>query len=272
MASKQEILNVKLEDLTIGKGQARTKDIGRHIDELADSIRVVGLLEPIIICKSDKPNKYEIVAGQRRFLAVKSLGHKTIEAIVRERRDETHAKVLSLTENMMRRDVTQKEKIDACTELFKKYGSVKHVVEETGLPSREVSQYVKFDRLIPQLKKLVESEGVPLIVALRAQDAASAGDGEPNPAEAVKLAKELREMSGVQQIKLVKTRVEDPGSSIDDVIESAKAGEKVTQVIVTLTGAMHQKLKGFAQSEGITQDEAAATLIFEGLEAKGFGA
>ena len=57
---------------------------------------------------------------------------------------------------------------------------------------------------------------------------------------------------------------------VDDVIESAKTGTKVTQVVVTLSATVHSSLQSFAKEEGQTQDEAAATLIEEGLQQKGF--
>src|SRR4051812_26903198 len=208
MASSKEVRDIPLDDLVIGKGQVRTRDIQKGIDELAESIRVQGLLEPIVVCEAHKKGKYEILAGQRRFLACKEIGMKTIEAIVREKKDETHAKVVSLTENLMRRDVTQKEKIDACTDLYKKYGTIKNVVEATGLPAREVSQFVKYDRLVPKLQKMVDTGEVDIKVALRAQDAAAAGGEEPNANEAIKLAKEMASMAGIQQKKVVKEREE----------------------------------------------------------------
>ncbi len=131
MANTNKLVEIPLDDLKVGKGQVRTKGVQEGIDELAESIRVQGLLEPIVVCESEKKGKYEILAGQRRFLACKQLGMKTIEAVIRERKDETQAKALSLTENLMRRDITQKEKIDACTELYKKYGTIKAVIEAT---------------------------------------------------------------------------------------------------------------------------------------------
>jgi ParB family chromosome partitioning protein len=270
MADSKKLVEISLDDLKVGKGQVRTKAVQEGIDELAESIRVVGLLEPIVVCESEKKGKYEILAGQRRFLACKQLGMKMIDAVVRQRPDETRAKALSLTENLMRRDITQKEKIDACTELYKKYGTIKAVIEETGLPSREVSHYVKYDRLIPTLKKMVDEGQVDMKVALRAQDAAAAGNEKPDPAEAVKLAKEMGSMIGLQQKKLVKEREENPDAPIDAAIEAAKTGAKTSQVIVTLSTETHKSLQAFAQSEGVTQDDAACTLIEEGLVAKGF--
>jgi ParB family chromosome partitioning protein len=270
MAKISVVKEVALDDLVIGKAQVRLRDVGKEIKELADSIRVVGLLEPIVVCPAEKPGKYEIITGQRRFLAHKELKRKMIlAAILDERVDETTAKVLSITENLVRRDLNQKDLIDACTSLFKKYSSVKDVAEETGLPYDKVREYVKYDRLVPELRKLVDGGEVDMRTALRAQDAASV-TGKVNRVEAVKFAKEMAPMSGAQQKKIVKEREEKPTADVDDLIEAAKTGEKITQVVVTLTAAMHQSLQNYAKEQGTTQDDAAATLIEEALGGKGF--
>lgn len=79
-------------------------------------------------------------------------------------------------------------------------------------------------------------------------------------------------MTGVQQKKLVKEREDNPDTPVDQIIETAKTGAKVTQVVVTLTADVHRSLQNYAQSEGTTQDDAAATLIEDGLTGKGFAA
>lgn len=269
MANLKEVQEVKLEDLTIGKGQVRTK-VGEGIDELAESIRVLGLLEPIVVTPADKPGKYEILTGQRRFLAHKKLGKKTILAIVRtDKIDESLAKGISVTENVMRVDLTRKELIDACTSLFKKYETIKDVCDATGLPRAKVSLYVRYDRLIPELKKLVDENEVNMDTALRAQDAASV-TGKTNPKEAVMFAKEMKAMSGAQQTKMIQERQENPDLSADDAVENAKTGSKIIQINVALSATVHASLQQYAKNEGQNQDDAAAALIEEGLQQKGF--
>ena len=59
-------------------------------------------------------------------------------------------------------------------------------------------------------------------------------------------------MSGVQQKKIVKDRKSDPDVPADDVIESAKSGTKVTQVVVTLSATVHSSLQNFAKAESQT--------------------
>lgn len=269
--SIKEVKDIPLDDLVIGKGQVRVKNVQEDVEELAESIRVLGLLQPIVVCEAEKKGKYEILTGQRRFLAHKYLKAKTIKAaVLNDKVDEAIAKAISITENLERRDISQKEYIDACTSLYKKYGSLKAVADATGLKAERVSQFVKYDRLIKPLKDLVDKGEVDIKVALRAQDAASAGEDKPDPKDAVKLAKEMAGMPGVQQRKLVKERTEQPDVSVDDVIEAAKTGSKVQQIVVTLTDASHKSLQKHAQAEGVTQDEAAATLIEDGLKGLGF--
>lgn len=269
---QREVREIALSDLTIGKGQVRVKDVGKDIDELAESIRVMGLLEPIVVCPSAKEKgKYEILTGQRRFLAHKQLKRKTIMATVLDgHMSEDEAKAISLTENLVRRDLSLKELIDACTSLYKRYGSIKTVSEETGLSASIVSQYVKYDRLIPELRKMVDDGKVDIKAALRAQDAAAAGDEKVSPKEAMKLAKEMASMSGVQQTKLIQN-IKQGADSVEDAIENAKTGGKVTQILVTLTSDVHKRLQAYASAEQTNQDDAAAELIAEALLGKGFG-
>ena len=264
MAHFSEVQEVPLDKLTIGKAQVRISNVDKEIDELANSIQKVGLLEPIVICPSGTEGQYEIITGQRRFLAHQRLEKDTIlAAILDDRVDEQTAKVLSVTENLVRRDLNSKDLIDVCTYLFKHYGSIKNVADETGLPYEKVRQYVKYEQLIPEVKPLVDEGTVPLSTALRAQQAASV-DSDVNPEEAVKFAKAMAPMSGAQQKKVLDDRKKGPISA-DEAIENAKSGGRVTQIIVTLTSEVHNALGQYAQVQGTNIDDAAGMLIRDGL-------
>ena len=213
-------------DIVIGKGQVRLKIDQTALNELADSISIQGLLEPIIVCPSENdPAKFEVLAGQRRFLACQQLGKPTIKAVVRARpEDLMQRKALSLTENLLRTDPQRADTIDACTELYQKYGSVRDVAEKTGIPMRLVREDVKVARLIPEHQNLVKTEGLDIKTALRAQDASSAGRDAPDVEEAIELARELGGMSGAQQYALVRQRADNRDTPVDELVESAKSG------------------------------------------------
>ncbi len=271
MATVKEFLQIPLDSLEVGRGQARIRGTHTGISELADSIKKVGLLEPIVVCESTQPGKYEILTGQRRFLAHLELGLDSIwAAILDSRVDEISAKVISVTENLVRRDLNSRDLVDACTYLYKQYGSARAVADETGLPYSDVLNYVKYDRLRPELRELYDQGEVELRTALRAQDAAEIMGGDV-ATNAIALANEMKPMTHAQQRKLASGVKSSPDKPLDETIEAAKTGAQISQIVVTVGSELLQRLQLFAQEEHTSQDEAAATLIEEGLERKGYG-
>lgn len=265
MASIAEFKEIPLNELVIGTGQVRMREVAKGLDELVESIRQVGLLEPIVVCPTDEDNQYEIITGQRRFLAHKALERETIwAAVLDERVNEITAKILSVTENVVRKDLNSSDLIDVCTYLYKQYGTIKAVSEETGLSSNLVSRYVKYEQLVPELKSLVDNNEVKLDTALRAQQAATL-DHQTNAQDAIIFAKEMEPLSGAQRSQMVKERHKDPSRPVDDIIESAKSGSKITQVVVTLTSEVHSALGKYAKAHDTNQDDAAGMLIRDGL-------
>ena len=121
MAKIVDYKDMPLDSLTIGQAQVRTQDPGKDIEELAESIEVQGLLQPIIVCEAREPGKWEILTGQRRFLAHKMLNRKTIAAAVLDSRVDAHeAKAISITENLIRRQLSGRELKDGITYLYNK--------------------------------------------------------------------------------------------------------------------------------------------------------
>lgn len=264
MARIKETREIPLAKIEIGRGQVRTSQVEKDLDELAESIRKVGLLEPIVVCETED-GKFEVISGQRRFLAHHRIGADTITAgILDTRVTEIEGKVLSVTENLMRRDVNTKDLRDVCEYLYRHYGSIQNVVEHTGLPRNKVSQYVKYDQLVGALKTLVDGGAVEIETALRAQRAASV-TGHVNAEEAVKFATEMSGMSGAQQRKIVTDRARQPDSVADDIIEDAKSGGRITQILVTLTADAHAALGQYARAARTNLDDAAGQLIRDAL-------
>jgi len=96
------IANIPVSEIKQSRFQPRTVFNEESLKELADSIRERGVIQPIIVAK--KPNGYELVAGERRWRAVKSLGIAEIPAIVKVIRD-SDALELALIENIQRENL-----------------------------------------------------------------------------------------------------------------------------------------------------------------------
>ncbi|MCZ0943121.1 MAG: ParB/RepB/Spo0J family partition protein [Gammaproteobacteria bacterium] len=270
MAKIIEYRDIELDDLVIGRGQVRTSSPGKGIEELAESISVQGLLQPIVVCEARTDGKWEILTGQRRFLAHKMLRKETIPAAVLDHRvDEKEAKAISITENLIRRRLSGRELKDGILYLYNIYGSINDVWEATGIPRSQIRDYVKYPRLLPELKSLVDDGAVNVNAAVKAQDASEDDNGEPDKDVAVRLAKEMEPMTGTQRKNVVRQRKDNPEKPIDDVIETAKTGARVIQIVVTVTQDAHRVIQSFAAEEKVTQDEAAAGLIEEALTGRG---
>ena len=151
------------------------------------------------------------------------MGRETITAaILDERVSEGQAKAISITENLIRRKLSGKELKDGILYLYNLYGTIKDVVDTTGLPRREVQNNLKYPRLSPELKKMVDDQEVDINVAVSAHDAATVGYEELDPEIAIQLAQEMDSMSGEQRKRIIKDRKNNPDKTIEDVIEDAK--------------------------------------------------
>ena len=269
MSKVLEYRELPLADLLIDKGQVRTRNVDKEVDALAESIRRQGLLQPIVVCKAEEAGKWEILSGQRRYLAHKLLKRESINTAVLDARvDETEAKAISITENLVRRNLSGPELIDGITFLYNKYGNAKAVHEATGIPYPDVRQYVKYPRLSTGLKKLVEKGDVDLKVALSAQDLAERLDGKVGERDLGKLAKGMDAMSRAQRMRFAKTAAASPDVSVEELLAGADApAEEVSQIIVTLPKAVHTALKAQAKERGVTLDEAAAAILVGQLSA-----
>ena len=103
MNLENEIFELSLENIMPNRFQPREIFEDESLMELAESIKQHGIIQPIIVRKIG--DKYEIIAGERRYRASKLAGQKTIPAIIRNIDDKEVAKV-ALLENLQRRDLS----------------------------------------------------------------------------------------------------------------------------------------------------------------------
>lgn len=269
-----EIKKIPLGDILIGKGQIRVRNIARGISELAESIRVMGQLQPIIVYESaDQPGKFEILTGVRRFLACQEIGQKDIWAMILDRPvTEEEAKVISLTESATRQPLDRKDLIDALTHLYNLYGDIKAVAEKTGLPLAKIRDYVKYQSLNPELKKLVDSGSVDLSTALRAHKALEK-TGEFKSDIAVALVKKMQGMTGALQVKVLK-EVERGGittiDEVDKITKAVKQGKTYVELRVKLDQDTIRALSKYALEAAMKPQDAIQYLITNALESMGY--
>ena len=116
---KEEIVKIiKINEIEPNKKQARKFFDEEALEELSNSIKEYGLIQPIVVTKKDK--YYEIIAGERRWRASKKAGLTEIPVIIKED-DEKRNKEISLIENIQREDLNPIEKARGIKELMDEY-------------------------------------------------------------------------------------------------------------------------------------------------------
>jgi ParB family chromosome partitioning protein len=113
-----EVAEVELDRIQPNRMNPRLHIHIEKLHELADSIRNIGILEPIIV--RPKGNMYEVVVGERRYHASRQAGLKKVPAIIGKFTDEQVIE-LNLIENIQREDLNAVEKGNCCKQLLEKY-------------------------------------------------------------------------------------------------------------------------------------------------------
>ena len=161
--SKQAIKSVPLDLIDEPKGIIRMDIDPQGIDELAQSISEIGLLQPILIAVDGE--RYEVVFGHRRYLASKKLGLSSTNALIRTMTQEEIG-IARATENISRADLTPLEEAATYLNLIKQYGlTLEQVAQKMGKSAGTIKRRMDLLKMPPQLQKAVHSKSISISVA-----------------------------------------------------------------------------------------------------------
>jgi len=155
----QEVELIKIDEPA---GRIRLVIDSNDIRELADNIKEVGQIQPIKLAKNK--SRYEIVAGERRFLAVKSLGYKKIKAIVETMTREQIA-LERASENLLRTDLTPIEEGAVYADLAEKYNmSLRQIGDKFGKAASGVKRMIDLLALEPEIQQAIHTRQITMVV------------------------------------------------------------------------------------------------------------
>lgn len=145
-----------LDMLQPGKYQPRVDMSQDSLEELADSIKAQGLVQPIVVRPVDG-GRYEIVAGERRWRASKMAGLETVPVLVREVSDR-NAIAMALIENIQRENLNPMEEANALHRLREEFELThQEAAEAVGKSRAAVSNLLRLRNLNEDVKRLVEN-------------------------------------------------------------------------------------------------------------------
>ncbi|MFC1907840.1 ParB/RepB/Spo0J family partition protein [Chloroflexota bacterium] len=263
-------LELPISDLAIGKWQERKRNVSKNVDELAENMKGLGQLQSILVYEDPgNPGKYEVLTGQRRVYAAKLLGWNTIRADVLDRAvSDEEAQAISVAENEMRLQVNKTDLMERVRGWYAIYGDVKIVAEKTFFSQNKIREILKFDTLSDELKDLVTKGEVDVRTAARVEKALAV-TGEEDPELKKALAKKMKGLVLGKQDTLTKAVESGQVGNIDDintVVTAINKQKKPVELIIQLDEGHNSLLNQYANSETLTREQAAETLIVESLD------
>jgi ParB family transcriptional regulator, chromosome partitioning protein len=161
------IASLPLDLLQRGKYQPRTDMRPESLQELADSIKAQGLVQPILVRPLPGRNpgesqRYEIIAGERRWRAAQMAGLAEISVVIRDVPDEATL-AMALIENIQREDLNPLEEARALSRLIEEFGLTHQAAAEAvGRSRAAVSNLLRLMELADEVKELLEQRRIEM--------------------------------------------------------------------------------------------------------------
>ena len=142
----ESIHEIAVDNIAENPFQPRTHIPPESLAELTESIRVSGVLQPVIL-RALPGGKYQLVAGQRRVLASKGAGRTTVPAVVRQM-SEQEAMEITIVENLQREDLNPIQQARAFETLSRQFAMTQEqIAQRTGKDRASVANYLRLLRL-----------------------------------------------------------------------------------------------------------------------------
>ena len=158
---KERVMELLLEDIVPNKNQPRSKFKDDTLDELAESIKEFGVLQPIIVRTVEGEDKYEIIAGERRYRATKKNGITTIPALVVEKVNDAAALEMALIENIHRDNLSPMEQAYCYKQLIDEF-TITHqeMSKRIGKSRTAITNILRLLTLPLEVQKLLDDDSI----------------------------------------------------------------------------------------------------------------
>jgi len=154
----EEVREVEIDLIRPGEQQPRTSFDPAKLEELAQSIRTSGIIQPLLVRR--RGGLFELVAGERRWRAAQMAGLTRVPVIVREIADENLLE-LALIENIQRQELNAVEEANAYKRLIETLGLTQdEVAQRVGRDRTFITNYLRILRLPNEIQTLLEHEKI----------------------------------------------------------------------------------------------------------------
>jgi len=253
-----------LDLIDISLSNVRKSNLEEGLDDLAKSIKEIGLQQPIMVYQ--KPDRrFALIIGQRRYLACKKLGLKEIPALITTVGDEVDATVKSFSENIHRLDLDYRDKMQVATELLKKFGTIDSVAEHLGVVPQTVKNWLGYAAVPDSIKKRVEEGKLSASTAIRIVK------NIPDEKKAAEIAELIDETprSELRRI-IVDVAHEHPDKSKKELAKIAKERANMIKITIHVTRRVYEAIILASEKYQSDKEDVVKEAVLEWLKKRGF--
>jgi len=151
------IVELSLDRIVPNKNQPRNIFNDDSLNELAESIKEFGIIQPIVVRRLSGGDKYEIITGERRYRAVKKIGINTIPSIIARDIDDRTSLEMALIENLQRDDLKPMEKAYTFKQLIDEF-KITHdqLSKRIGKSRATITNFLRLLSLPAEIQKLID--------------------------------------------------------------------------------------------------------------------
>lgn len=211
---KDQVVDLNIGEIFANEDQARKTFDQEKLEDLATSIETYGVIQPIIVRKLD--DKYEIIAGERRYRASMLAGKTTIPAIIKDLDDYQREKI-SLIENVQREDLNPYEEALAYKSIIDRYELTQEdLAKGLGKSRPYISNTIRLLRLDPRVLELLKSGDLSYSIA---RELLSIKDKDAQYEKALEILKDGLTVKEVSKRKKRKTKAKEDSPYLLDLEE-----------------------------------------------------
>lgn len=151
-----DVLYVNIEKIKTNQNQPRKVFGQEKLDELAQSIKRYGIVQPLVVTKNKE--NYDLIAGERRLRAARSIGLAEVPVVIKEY-DEQSKSEISLIENIQREDLNRLEQAQAYKELLDKYNlTQEQLAKNLGKSRSSITNTLRLLNLTDKVKEYIKND------------------------------------------------------------------------------------------------------------------
>lgn len=270
MQPENTIYPVKLADIRLSDENVRLSDPIKDLDELAASIERHGLLQPVVLMGKWGHPPYDLISGQRRFLAhEKVLKRKEIPAVFVPRMDKAQATVRSLVENMQRLELEYEDTARAVTYLYTQFGrDERKVQKETGLSLRKIRDLILVqERATEKMKRWIKEGKLSSVDAKRVIRAAQ---DDLNKAEMMAELIIKHKPTSHQKRRLVAYGERDKKATAEAILSKAMKPHVEQNMVIVLPDDVREGFQKATEAMAMEPEELATKVLGDWLRGQGF--